>query len=223
MTVDRPACRHGAHSAAGHAQNAQSVIIHTDQVACIIALIQRQDLGRGFNDLLAGQILQQVNLVDALMGQRAHSGLVLIKIPGFIVHRPALGAGIAQDGAERDDVADHAGVQQFLRLAMDRVKAHIMAHHQVFAVALRRGHHGLTFSQRDRHGLFAQNMLAAVKSSRGDLGMAAVFHADGHRIDLRILQQVEIVFICRAAILSRHLLGSGQFLVIVAHQLHIGI
>ena len=53
--------------------------------------------------------------------------------------------------------------------------------------------------------------------------MAAVFHADGHRIDLRILQQVEIVFICRAAILSRHLLSTGQFLVIVAHQLHIGI
>ena len=161
--------------------------------------------------------------MDAQIAEGAHSGLVLIEEPGVPVRGPALRPGVADGGAEGDDVADDARLQQLLGPAMHRVKAHIVAHHQVLAVKLGSGHHGLALRQSHGHGLFHQHMLAGVEGGVGDLGMVAVFHAHGHRIDLRVVYQIVIGIIHLSAIFLRHLDGAGADFVIIAHQLGIGV
>ena len=161
--------------------------------------------------------------MDAHVGQGAQRRLILIEEPCTLVHRPTLGAGVAQHGAEGDDVADDAAVQQLLGAAVYRVEAHIVTDHQVLAVALGGGHHGLALRQRDRHGLFAQHVLAGVQRRGGDLRMAAVFHADGYRINVVAVQQVKIGVADAAAVFGGHLLGTGAVLVVVGHDLRIGV
>ena len=223
VTVDGPAGRHGAQRAAGHPQDAQGVVVHADELALAVPLVQRHHLGGGLDDLLPQQILDQVHLVDAHIGQRAQRRLVFIEEPGALVHGPALGAGVAQHGAERDDIADDAAVQQLLGPAVHRIEAHVVADHQMSAVALGGGHHGLALRQRHGHGLFAQHMLAGVQRRGGDLRMAAVLHADGHRVDVVAVQQVEIGVADIAAVLGGHLLGTGPVLVVIGHDLRIGV
>ena len=222
MAIHRPAGRHGAQCAAGHFQDAQGVVIHADELAVVVTLIQGDYLGGGLDDLLSQQVLDQVHLVDAHVGQGAHSRLVLVKEPRTL-QRPALGAGVAQNGAEGDHIADDAAVQHLLGLAVHRVKTHVVAHHQVSAIALSGGHHGLALRQRDRHGLFAQHVLAGVQRRGGDLRMAAVFHADGYRINVVAVQQVKIGVADAAAVFGGHLLGTGAVLVVVGHDLRIGV
>ena len=161
--------------------------------------------------------------MDAHVGQGAQRRLVLVEEPCALVHRPALGAGVAQHGAERDNVADNAAIQQLLGPAVHRVEAHIVADHQVLAVALGGGHHGFALRQRDGHGLFAQHMLAGVQRRRGDLRVAAVLHADGHRVDVIAVQQVKIAVAYVAAVLGGHLLCTGPVLVIIGHDLCMGV
>ena len=199
------------------------VVVHADELAVVVTLVQRHHLGGGLDDLLSQQVLDQVHLVDAHVGQRAHGRLVLIEEPGVAVGRPALRAGVAQHGAERDDVADDTGVQQLLGLAMYRVEPHIVADHQVLAVALRRGHHALALRQRHRHGLFAQHVLACVQRRRADLRMASVLHADGHRVELRIVDELIEAVEYLAAVLGGHLLGPGLILVVIRHDLRVGV
>ena len=79
--------------------------------------------------------------MDAHVGQGAQRRLILIEEPCTLVHRPALGAGVAQHGAEGDHVADNAAVQQLLGTAVYRVEALIVADHQVLAAAAVLGGH----------------------------------------------------------------------------------
>ena len=223
VAVDGPAGRHGTQCAAGHPQDAQGVVVHADELALAVPLVQRHHLGGGLDDLLTQQVLEQIHLVDAHVGQGAQRRLILIEEPCTLVHRPALGAGVAQHGAEGDHVADNAAVQQLLGTAVYRVEAHIVTDHQVLAVALGGGHHGLALRQRDRHGLFAQHVLAGVQRRGGDLRMAAVFHADGYRINVVAVQQVKIGVADAAAVFGGHLLGTGAVLVVVGHDLRIGV
>ncbi len=163
--------------------------------------------------------------MDAQIRQSAHGGLLLVEepvAPGL--HGPVLRAGVAHGGPEGDDVADDAAVQQLLGLAVHRVKAHVVADHQVLAVALGGGHHGLALCQGHGHGLFAQNVLPGVQGvGGGDLRMAAVFHADGHGVDAGVVEQVKIGFVDLAAVLGGHLLGPLGVQIVVARQLHMGV
>ena len=223
VAVDGPAGRHGAQRAAGHPQDTQGVVVHADEVPLAVALVQRHHLGGGLDDLLAQQVLDQIHLVDAHIGQSAQRRLVFIEEPGALVHGPALGAGVAQHGAECDDIADDAAVQQLLGPAVHRIEAHVVAHHQVTAIALRRSYHGLALRQRHGHGLFAQDVLAGVQRRRGDLRVAAVFHADGHGVHIVAVQQVKVAVAHHAAILGGHLLGAGPILVVIGYHLGIGV
>ena len=83
-------------------------------MSVVVVLIQGHHLGGGFDDRLSGEVLQQVQLMDAQIAEGAHSGLVLIEEPGVPVRGPALRPGVADGGAEGDDVADDARLQQLL-------------------------------------------------------------------------------------------------------------
>ena len=213
---------HGAQCAAGHFQDAQGVVIHADELAVVVTLIQGDYLGGGLDDLLPQQVLDQVHLVDAHVGQGAHGRLVLVKEPRPL-QGPALGAGVAQNGAEGDHIADDAAVQHLLGLAVHRVKTHVVAHHQVSAIALSGGHHGLALRQRYRHGLLHQHVLAGVQRSRADLRMAAVFHAYGHGVHVGIIHQLIEAVVHLAAVLRRHLLRALHVLVVECDDLRIGV
>ena len=224
MAVHRPAGGQGAHCAAAHAQDAQGVVVHGDGRAGGSVLVQSHDLGSGLDDLLTSKVLQQVHLVDAQVGQSAHGGLLLVEEPGAPgLHGPVLRAGVAHGGPEGDDVADDARVQQLLGLPVHRVEAHVVADHQVLAVALGGGHHGLALRQGHSHGLFAQDVLPGVQGVGGDLRMAAVLHADGHGVDAGVVEQVKIGIVDLAAVLGGHLLGTLGVQIVVARQLHMGV
>ena len=62
VAVDRPAGCQRAQRAAGHLQDAQGVVVHADKVAVGVALVQRDDLGGGLDDLLVQQVLDQIDL-----------------------------------------------------------------------------------------------------------------------------------------------------------------
>ena len=66
-------------------------------------------------------------------------------------------------------------------------------------------------------------MLAGVEGGVGDLGVVAVLHANGHRVDLRVVYQIVIGVIHLAAVFLRHLSGALGNLVVIAHQLGIGV
>ena len=192
-------------------------------MAVVVVLIQGHHLGGGLDDRLSGEVLQQVQLVDTQIGQRAHGRLVFVEEPGVSVGGPSLGAGVADGGAEGNDIADDAVLQQLLGPAVHGVKAHIVAHHEVLAVKLGSRHHGLALRQGHSHGLFHQHVLAGIQGGIGDLGMIPVFHAYGYRIDLWVIEQLKIGFIHFSAVFFRHLPGPVDVFIVVAHQLGIGI
>ena len=85
VAVHRPAGRHGAQRTAGHLQDAQGVVVHADELALRVALVQRDHLGGCLDDLLPQQVLDQIHLVDAHVGQGAHGRLVLVEEPGVTI------------------------------------------------------------------------------------------------------------------------------------------
>ena len=106
---------------------------------------------------------------------------------------------------------------------MYRIEPHIVADHQMLAVALRRGHHALALRQRHSHGLLAQHVLARVQRSRADLRVAAVLHADGHCVDVRLVDELIKAVVDLAAVLGGHFLGPGHVFVVIRHDLRIGV
>ena len=222
LTVYRPTGGHGAGRAAVHPQDAQGVVVHADEVILPVVLVEGQDLGGGFDNRLPRQILHQIDLVDTQIRQSAHNGLFLVEEP-VALHGPALRPGGSKPRAEGDDVTDDPLLQQFLGPAMHRIEAHIVADHQMPVVELRRRHHGLALRQRYSHGLLAQHVLPGVESRRGHLRMAAVLHTHGYGVDLRVLQQIEVGVVDLSAVLGGHLVRPLAVLVIVGHQLCVGV
>ena len=147
----------------------------------------------------------------AQVGHDAHGGLFLIKEPHVFsgADAPGFRAAVAEAGAEGDDIADQALIDQPLGLHMGLGQALIVADHQEFAVLFRTFHHGLAVGQGGGHGLFAQDVLAGVQGLDAQLRVGVVGGADGDRVDVRVGKKRLGGVIDLPAVFVRLLLGPG--------------
>ena len=117
------------------------VVVEVDEVALGVALVEGGDDAADFGEFLAEQPAEQVGLVDAEVAGDAHERLALFEEPALAgVDAPALGAGVLEGGAEGEDLAELAALEDFLGLDVRRHEPLVQADHQVlpvFSAALR--------------------------------------------------------------------------------------
>ena len=97
---------------------------------------------------------------------------------------------MAKGGAEGDYLADLPGRYQLSGLLVGLGQPLVLADKQPLARFFRLGQHALALLQGDGHGLLAQHMLARLQGLDGQIGVGEVGHADGNRINGRVVQQL---------------------------------
>ena len=130
---------------------------------------------------------------------------------------------MAEAGAEGDDIADQALIDQPLGLHVGLGKALIVADHQEFAVLFRTVHHGLAVGQGGGHGLFAQDVLAGVQGLDAQCRMSVVGGTDRDGVDLRVCQQLLRRVIGQTTVFGGHILRPALGGIVEAHQLYIRV
>ena len=146
-------------------------------------LVQRGHPRAHADDRLAEQEMDQIGLVNAEIGERAHCRALFIEKPRIRRARPVFGTRMPERRMERQHAPDRAVLNQPPRLLMRAVEALIVADHQKPVRLFRRRDHRLAFGKRRRHRLFAEHVPSRFERANRVLRVRAVRAANADRID----------------------------------------
>jgi hypothetical protein len=166
--------------------------------------VQRRNERRHFGHLIAEQIADQVRLVHAEVAHGAHDRLRLVEEPAVpAVDAPRFRSRMAEGRAERQHPAEHAGIENFLRLHVRRHQALVVGDHEEDAVLARGIDHRLRLFAASRHRLLDEHVGAGFRrrDRRGRVQM--IRQADADRIRFLGGQQLPVIRVGASAVFLR--------------------
>ena len=166
-----------------HTTKTNDIILYVNGTSVEIVLVQRCGHCLNLCDIAAQEILDEVDLVDSQISQRAKAAFLTVKKPvsGSPIHTPVIRTAMSKTGFEGYGSTNGASFQKLLGTDVLNHHALILRYHQLLSMFFGCIYHRLALSKGGCHWLFAKHVLPCRKG--GDrhtrVGIVCRTNADG--------------------------------------------